>query len=181
MAQTSKHRKYRRQAVSQRQRLKGMLKKHGMNILHRFYIVEAEFSATFSGRKSFVTVRKEFDLAISTCRRSGYIHDAALANELAGRYAESSRSSFWAKHYYSCAYNLYEAWGAHGKSANLVAEHGEFLPPENTILDSLSLQNSRDDLVQRSMEIHSNVNLGVVSNPHGTSTGDGSIHIFVAS
>jgi hypothetical protein len=85
--------------------------------------------------KSKEEVRKAFDQAISAASKTGFLQDAALANELCGEFFLKGEDLFWAKHYLTSAYNLYCDWGAGAKAAHLLRNRGAFLNREQVIVN----------------------------------------------
>lgn len=64
-------------------------------------------------------VRKAYDTAISSSARSGYVHNAAIANEKAALFFEQQGDSFWFEHYMEKAHEKYTQWNAWGKVRQL--------------------------------------------------------------
>jgi predicted ATPase len=130
-------RKYRYQAQNAVKSMKNLMEKFntGLNNLHRYYIMLADCDATFEKKKNKEQVRKAFDQAISAASKTGFLQDAALANELCGEFFLEGEDLFWAKHYLTCAYNLYCEWGAGAKAAHLLRNRGAFLNREQVIVN----------------------------------------------
>ena len=63
-------------------------------------------------------VRREFDRAITLASRAGFRQDAALGNQLAGRFCQRHDPS-WASPYLSRCIELYRDWGAKGVARSL--------------------------------------------------------------
>mmetsp|Transcript_19745 Transcript_19745/g.43975 ORF Transcript_19745/g.43975 Transcript_19745/m.43975 type:complete len:108 (-) Transcript_19745:280-603(-) len=89
-------------------------------------MLEAENAASsaFKGSCNPEVVRSKYDDAIALAGRSGFVHDAALANEMAGSFfwnQENYRAdnSVWANTYLTRAHSLYEEWQAHAKATHL--------------------------------------------------------------
>lgn len=159
-----RQRKHRAAASKQLQRFKALVKSRGLNVLNRFYVLKAEFSATWPGRKHFRDIRLEFDRAISTSTRSGFVQDAALASELSGRFAERTKHYDWARHYYTSAYRLYKCWGAHAKAAQMMEDYGDDYISESRGPwgDNQSLRASQAPLFESCQEMHESVDLDAV-------------------
>jgi PAS domain S-box-containing protein len=60
-----------------------------------------------------------YDEAIKSAKENGFIHQEALANELAGRFYKSIHLERNAKGYLRKAYSCYKRWGADGKTKQL--------------------------------------------------------------
>ena len=106
----SPKRKYRTQARKALRRMRSRVEKKDINNLHKYYILEADTSATFGLARG--KEKELYDKAISKATRTGFVQDGALANELAGEYFASRGDKFWAKHYLTKAYTMYEMWQA---------------------------------------------------------------------
>lgn len=86
------------------------------NFQHKCLIIESQLCLA---RGKFEKNRQLFDQAISEAGRQRFIHEEALANELAGRAYEKEGYSDLAEHYLRSAYRCYEEWGAEAKLAHL--------------------------------------------------------------
>ena len=102
------------------------VKAGGLNDLHKAYIMDAEFSASFH-RKAPRSTQRKFDLAISVSSKAGLVQDAALGNELAGEYFFRMGDSHWATTYFTRAVSLYKEWGALAKVEQLFKERSQYL------------------------------------------------------
>ncbi len=91
------------------------------NFRHRRLLLDAEI-ARVEGRD--VDAGVLFDRSIESARRGGLLHDAALANELAGRHFLALGLERVAGLYLSEARSLYGRWGATGKVRALDEEPG---------------------------------------------------------
>jgi len=89
LAQRTKKKRKRNQLRRKAQQfcdgLKATIELRGGNNLHRYLLMQADLMAA-SGKESEDSVKAAYDKAISTAARSGYIHETALANELAAEY-----------------------------------------------------------------------------------------------
>jgi len=94
------------------------------NYLHKHYLVEAEWSRV-TGRAS--SALRYFDLASEAARASGFVHEQAMADELAGRFHLSLRNTKVARAYLADAYYEYSKWGAKAKAAQLETEFDQLL------------------------------------------------------
>ena len=116
----------RKRALGAPKELKQRLKAQGNKILHRVCLMQAEYNVTFDSKPlDSEAVRQAYDKAISMSARTGFIPDAALANELAGEYMLrlATPDEYWARHYLSAAYGLYRTWGAIRKADHLMERH----------------------------------------------------------
>ena len=111
------------------------VKAGALNDLHKAYIMDAEFSASFYRQRPNV-IQKKFDLAIQLASRAGFTQDAALANELAGEAMLRANERHQASEYLTRAYSLYTEWGAQAKVEQLVAKHGLLVNREQSTVSS---------------------------------------------
>lgn len=86
------------------------------NFQHKFELVSAEI-ARLSG--SHPEAEQLYELAIAHAIRDGYIHNAAMANELAAQFYLKRGLSTAGIAYMKEAHHLYSRWGAHAKTAQL--------------------------------------------------------------
>ena len=97
--------------------------KQGMtNLYHMLLIAKAEFRTIVCKTAQTEEVRAAFDEAASVCTRSGFVQNAALTNELVGRFMLRHCDNYWGSHYLKKAVELYHEWGADGKVAALSKE-----------------------------------------------------------
>ena len=87
------------------------------NYLHKYHLVEAERMRVLEGQSD--AILSHYDQAIALARKSGFIHEEALANELAARYLLNQGQNDAARTYLRSALEKYEAWGAKRKVAHL--------------------------------------------------------------
>jgi len=70
---------------------------------------------------------RHFDQAIDRAHENGFVHEEALAHELAARCQLQAGRERLAAYYLKQALQLYERWGATAKAAQLVAQFPQFL------------------------------------------------------
>lgn len=96
--------------------------------------MDAVYCATVPGKLGYRDIKAKFDEAIRDSQRSGFIQDAALANELCGEYmltVEEEPDDFWPKIYISKAHELYIQWGARGKAEHLFQKRKDVINQES--------------------------------------------------
>ena len=91
------------------------------NYLHKHHLVEAERLRVLDGEPD--TIMYHYDQAIVLSGESEFIHEEALANELAARYLLNQGQSDDARAYLRSAMEKYEAWGAKRKVAHLKSRY----------------------------------------------------------
>jgi predicted ATPase/signal transduction histidine kinase/tRNA A-37 threonylcarbamoyl transferase component Bud32 len=97
---------------------------HGpMNYQHKYELVEAE-KARVLGKIG--KAMEYYDASIQGAREQGYIHEEALANELAAEFYFSRGREKIAEIYLTDAYYGYIRWGAKAKVQDLSEEYPEF-------------------------------------------------------
>ena len=91
------------------------------NYLHKYHLVEAERLRVLEGQSD--TIMHHYDQAIALARESEFIHEEALADELAAKYLLSQGKNDAARAYLRSAMEQYEAWGAKRKVAHLKSRY----------------------------------------------------------
>lgn len=86
------------------------------NLLHKWHLVEAE-RCKINGKS--LKAMRHYDEAITLARKNGYIHEEALANELAAKYYLTIGYDRIAMVYMKEACYLYAIWGANAKVDHL--------------------------------------------------------------
>lgn len=115
-----------------------------VEILHKYYILEADVNATLGLARG--KEKAMFDKAISTATRAGFVQDGALANELAGAHFLRKADKFWAKHYLTSAYSMYETWEARAKTNQMLEVYGD-------LIDTESVQKNLRSSIRRSYKV----------------------------
>ncbi|MBS1145662.1 MAG: putative ATPase [Proteobacteria bacterium] len=94
------------------------------NYGQHWLLIEAE-RMRVSGRTE--QALRYFDQAIDRAHENGFVHEEALAHELAARCQLQAGRERLAAYYLKQALQLYERWGAAAKAAQLMAEFPRFL------------------------------------------------------
>jgi predicted ATPase/signal transduction histidine kinase/tRNA A-37 threonylcarbamoyl transferase component Bud32 len=105
------------------------------NLLHKWHLVEAE---RYRIRGDYLHAMKHYDESILLARQNGYIHEEALANELAAKYYLGRGNDRIASAYMKEACYLYTIWGAKAKADHLNETYPEIL---YVLPDSFSKEN----------------------------------------
>ena len=98
------------------------------NAHHKFLLLSAEVNRIFGKFQEAIQLYEE---AIEKAKENGFLHDVALANELAGNFYFSSGTARIAKEFMKEARYWYHRWGAHRKIKQLderypfLLEHSE--------------------------------------------------------
>jgi diguanylate cyclase (GGDEF)-like protein len=93
-----------------------------MNYAHKYLLMEAERWRVLAQPEKAEAC---YDEAIGLAAENGFIHDEALANELAGRYYLDKGRRKIARLYLRDALRAYSRWGAEAKVAALQDNYGE--------------------------------------------------------
>lgn len=115
------------------------------NFADRYALVRAEL-ARVEGRDG--DALRLYDQAIGSAQRSGFVHQAALAAELASRFCRSRGMDWAATAYLRGARDHYSRWGAKGKVHLLDREHpGLIATPSLAPEEVLSVRAEQFDLL----------------------------------
>ncbi len=126
--------KHLKRAEKNRNKLKTWSKDAPENFLHKYYLVEAELLRVTGKRNE---ARAFYDKAINAAGEQEFLHEAALGNELAGRFYAEESASVVSEHYLKSAYNLYREWGATAKLRDMEKRYNISLSRQNTTGGSL--------------------------------------------
>ncbi|MGB7893346.1 MAG: AAA family ATPase [Microcoleus sp.] len=91
-----------------------------MNYQHKYELVEAEKARVVNDK---LAAMDYYDLAIKGAAANGYIHEEALAYELAGEFYQSLDKEISARAYLTKAYYAYIRWGATAKVKDLESRY----------------------------------------------------------
>ncbi|MBH8573970.1 AAA family ATPase [Nostocaceae cyanobacterium CENA369] len=111
-------------AVTHQTALHQLAQNAPMNHLHKWYLVEAERHRVL-GEKAAAS--ECYDQAISLAKEHQFIHEEALANELAAKFYLEWGKQRIAKEYLAEAYYGYARWGAKAKVADLEKRYPQLL------------------------------------------------------
>jgi hypothetical protein len=119
-ARRNRRRYYKKLANNKIQIVQKWVKSGAVNCVHKLWLLNAEYATLNDNKRSDGDeIKKAYDAAISIATRSGFLHDAALANGRAGIRFRSFDDDFWASSYISKAHELYQEWGATAKANQL--------------------------------------------------------------
>jgi hypothetical protein len=126
------------------------------NFLHQLELMEAE-QARCLGR--FDEAAERYERAIQDARRNGYIHECALAAELAAEFYLARGNTTTAIDHLFSAYYSYLAWGAKAKVEDLAKRYPQWLPPERREEKSLNhittVEARQNDEIGTSIDLNS--------------------------
>lgn len=105
-----------------------------MNYQHKADLIAAELKRV-TGDK--VAAMELYDRAIAGAKENEYLHEEALANELAGKFYLEWGREIIASTYINQAYQLYIRWGAKAKAQHLADTYPEFLSNNLIYLDMM--------------------------------------------
>ncbi len=104
-----------------------------MNHLHKWDLIEAEKQRVFGKKAAAI---EHYDRAIAGAKKHQFVHEEALANELAAKFYLGWGKEQIAQVYMIEAYYCYDRWGAIAKIEHLAALYPQLL---SSILDSASI------------------------------------------
>ena len=73
-----------------------------------------------------------YDKCIALANRTGFVHDAALANERVGVFFLAMNDRYWAQHYLQQSKRLFTDWGASAKVSLMMNKYGNKIETENS-------------------------------------------------
>ncbi|MBW4513361.1 MAG: AAA family ATPase [Scytonematopsis contorta HA4267-MV1] len=114
------------QVIDNQEKMELWAKHCPMNVLHQYYLVEAEKYRVLSKNYEAGDL---YDRAIATAKENGYIQEEALANELAAKFYLSWGKEKIAAGYMLDAYYCYARWGAKAKTDDLEQHYPHLLRP----------------------------------------------------
>ncbi len=115
--------------MTNQQRMKTSARHAPMNYQHKYYLVEAEYARVLGKDEE---ARTYYDRAIDLAHENGYVHEEALANELAGKFHVARNQDRLARHYLRDAHYTYLRWGAAAKVQDLEKRYPQFLAQDTT-------------------------------------------------
>ena len=101
-----------------------------MNYLHKFYLVKAEQARVLDQHRE---AREYYEQAIVTAHQHGYLHEEALAYELAGRFYLYRNQNQLARCCLQEAHYAYQRWGALAKVKDLEQRYSQYLDLNETL------------------------------------------------
>ena len=127
------------------------------NYLHKYHLVEAERMRVLDGEPD--TIMHHYDQAIALSGESEFIHEEALADELAARYLLNQGQNDAARTYLRSALEKYEAWGAKRKVAHLKSRYPRLIADDHTEAASPSANLDLGTILKASEAISSTLEL----------------------
>ncbi|MCF4967265.1 trifunctional serine/threonine-protein kinase/ATP-binding protein/sensor histidine kinase [Nostoc sp. CMAA1605] len=97
-----------------------------MNYLHKFHLVEAEYHRVLDNKTAAMD---NYERAINLAKENDYIHEAALACELAAQFYLAWGKQRIVPNYLTDAYRAYQRWGAVAKVKHLQKRYPQLLAP----------------------------------------------------
>jgi predicted ATPase len=115
---------YLRKIAANQRHLKKLTRFAPENFMHKWHLVEAE---RYRIRGNKLKAMKNYDMAAILARENGYIHEEALANELAAKFYITIGCDKIARTYMKEAFYLYSSWGAVAKAEQLKVSYPDML------------------------------------------------------
>ncbi len=136
-----------------------------MNLLHKFYLVEAERYRVLG---KLAQAQEMYDLAISGAKENQYIQEEALSHELAAKFYLDRGKKQFAQIYITNAYYSYARWGAKAKVVDLEQRYPELLatvlqqPPISPKSDNFILNSADKTIFSSGTSISRNLDLATL-------------------
>ena len=127
------------------------------NYRHKHHLVEAERMRVLGGKSD--AILSHYDQAIALARESEFIHEEALANELAARYLLNQGQNDAARAYLRSAMEQYEIWGAKRKVAHLKSRYPGLIADDRAEATSPSANLDLATILKASEAISSTIEL----------------------
>jgi len=138
-----------KQVKKNQKKMKNWAKSAPMNYEHKYLTIEAEYKRVKNQPEKAALF---YDMAIKKAREQGYIQEAAIAGELAGRFYLNMNKSDKARDYLKQAWHDYFKWGATAKLSQL-----EICYPDVFPVQARSIQPSFDSAGQTIINISGEV------------------------
>ena len=118
-----------------------------MNFMNKYLLVEAEIHRV---RNNWFSASSLYDKAIELAQEQEFLHDQAIAYELAGKFWLDHKKNDIAAIYLRKAHTLYKIWGAEAKVTMMDQEHKDLLEhkldgTENHIKDNETTHSSQSN------------------------------------
>ncbi|MDP5016106.1 MAG: serine/threonine-protein kinase PknK, partial [Dolichospermum sp.] len=117
---------YMKEILANQEKMKNWAAHAPMNYQHKYELVEAEKARVLGNAWQAMEL---YDQAIAGAKKNQYIHEEALANELASEFYLSYDKEKIAKTYLIDAYYCYANWGAKAKIQYLETTYPQLLEP----------------------------------------------------
>jgi predicted ATPase/signal transduction histidine kinase len=121
-----------------------------MNYLHKWHLIEAEKQRILGNKVAAIDL---YDLAITGAREHQFIHEEALANELATKFYLDWGKENIARIYAIEAYRCYDYWGANAKLEQLIDLYPQLLTQKP--IDTAKLANDDSTLNSETLDLNS--------------------------
>ena len=105
------------------------------NYRHKYDLCAAEYARVIGNENA---ARLAYDRAITGASQNEFIHEEALAFELAGRFYAATDRPVLAEFHLKAAYNAYREWGAAAKHRDLVQHFPKYLTQKGESLSTLA-------------------------------------------
>ena len=178
MLKKTGRRKYKGRAKKALQEMKGLMQSRGLNNLHRYWLMEADYAA--AKKKGSGEVKVAYDKAIAAAGKAGFRQDAALGNELAGEYFVSLGDDYWPGHYFSKSHELYDEWGAKAKTDHLYKTRGDYIDTEKKMMTSTFTSSVHHWASGEDSKIHKAVNRELLSRRSAIAMSDLASNLYEA-
>ena len=139
-----------KKVTANQKKMKKWAKHAPMNYLHKFYLVEAERSRIMG---EDAKAMEYYDRAIALVKEQAYIHEEALAHELAAKFYLAKGKEAIAKFYMLDAHYCYLQWGAAAKVKDLEARYPQLISRKSLGITASSMSIATDTLISQTSTI----------------------------
>jgi predicted ATPase/signal transduction histidine kinase/CheY-like chemotaxis protein/tRNA A-37 threonylcarbamoyl transferase component Bud32 len=144
-----------KKAASNQKRIKKWARHAPMNHLHKALLIDAE---RFRALGKDGRAERCYEQAIEAASRNQYIHEEALATELAGRFHLSRGRVQSARDYIRRARSLYSAWGARAKVRHLDDKYYRLMEKPSESLSTVSDERTLTSTISNENELNLDLN-----------------------
>ncbi|KWD70515.1 AAA family ATPase [Burkholderia ubonensis] len=106
--------------AAQRARFASWSARNPLTFRNKLALIDAEFARV---RGEHIVAMQQYETSAALAAERGFVHEQALAHELAGRHAASLGLTGPARHQLRLAYACYRRWGATGKAQAMESQH----------------------------------------------------------
>jgi histidine kinase len=105
------------------------------NYRHKYDLCAAEYARVVGNENA---ARLAYDRAITGASQNEFLHEQALAFELAGRFYDATNRPVLAEFHLKAAYNTYREWGAAAKHRDLLDHFPKYITQKTQSLSTLA-------------------------------------------
>jgi tetratricopeptide (TPR) repeat protein len=119
LAKETKDKKLTKLAMKQMKKVKKWSQDSPFNCLQKYFLLKAEYAVV---QRRYTKAEKLYKEAIRLSEKHSFLNDEALAHERFGIFYSERKNMKEAYKHFTCAEELYGAWGAHAKVNHVRSE-----------------------------------------------------------